>query len=233
GPIVAGGLDQAWALSLRCPVRVGGDLGFGALPKLLRARTVGDVDAALDAWVTPVNVVLAADTEGGLLHRVAGRVPLRDGENLLRPVPAWEARHAWQGLHATPRAPVRAVTVMANQRGLAAPLGVEFAPPHRARRIAQLLTASRSWTAASMGAVHNDTLLSSAGPLLDALAGLDGLGCAAAGLRKRLLAWDRRMDHGSVEAADYAALRTAVVRRLAEHPALAPLAEPSPYPEVF
>src|SRR5690606_35628338 len=152
---------------------------------------------------------------------------------LLRPVPAWEARHAWQGLHETPRAPVRAVTVMANQRGLAAPLGVEFAPPHRARRIAQLLTASRSWTAASTGAVHNDTLLSSAGPLLDALAGLDGLGCAAAGLRKRLLAWDRRMDPGSVEAADYAALRTAVVRRLAEHPALAPLAEPSPYPEVF
>ncbi len=233
GPVIAGGIDQAWALSLRCPVRAGGDLGFGALPRLLRARTVADVDAALDAWVTPVNVVLAADTAGGLLHRVAGRVPLRESANMLRPVPAWKARHAWQGWHEPPRAPVRPVTVMANQRGPAAPLGVEFAPPHRARRIAQLLTASRAWTAESTAAVHTDALLSSAGPLLDVLAGLDGLGCAAAGLRKRLLAWDRRMDPGSAEAADYAALRTAVVRRLAEHPALAPLAEPSPYPDLF
>ncbi|WP_051326386.1 GNAT family N-acetyltransferase [Glycomyces tenuis] len=233
GPVVAGGLDDGWALSLRCPAGAGGDLGFGALPKLLRAWTVDDVDDALDAWVAPVNVVLAADTAGGLLHRVAGRVPLRDKANMIRPVPAWKARHAWRGWREPPRGAVRAVTVMANQRGLAAPLGVEFAPPHRARRIAHLLTASRAWTAETVGAVHTDALLPSAGPLLDALAGLDGLGSAAAALRKRLLAWDRRMDPGSAEAADYAALRAALVRRLAEHPALAPLAEPSPYPELF
>ena len=30
-----------------------GDLGFEALLPLLRARTVDDVDAALDAWVEP------------------------------------------------------------------------------------------------------------------------------------------------------------------------------------
>lgn len=233
GPIIAGGLDAGWALSLRCPVRVGGDLGFAALPKLLRSWTVDDVDAALDAWVTPVNVVLAADTAGGHLHRVAGRVPLRDRANMLRPVPAWKTRHAWHGWHEPPHGAVRPVTVMANQRGPSAPLGVEFAPPHRARRIAELLTASGDWTAETMGPVHNDTLLPSTGPLLRLLAGLDGLGSAAADLRKRLLLWDRRMDSGSTEAADYAALRTAVVRRLAEHPALAPLAAPSPYPDLF
>ncbi|GAB3660653.1 GNAT family N-acetyltransferase [Glycomyces tarimensis] len=233
GPVIAGGLDDGWALSLRCPVRVGADLGFSALPKLLRSRTVADVDAALDEWVTPVNVVLAADTAGGHLHRVAGRVPLRERANTIRPVPAWKARHAWHGWRRPPRGHVRAVTVMANQRGLATPLGVEFAPAHRARRIAELLTASRAWTPGAMGVVHTDTLLPSAGPLLDALAAADGLGCAATALRKRLLDWDRRMDVASAEAADYAALRGAVVRRLAEHPALAPLAEPAPYPEVF
>ncbi|WP_026922216.1 GNAT family N-acetyltransferase [Glycomyces arizonensis] len=233
GPVIAGGLDDGWALSLRCPVRARNDLGFGALPKLLRAWTVDDVDAALDEWVTPVNVVLAADTAGGHLHRVAGRVPVRDKANLLRPVPAWKARHAWHGWHEPPRGAIRPVTVMANQAGPSAPLGVEFAPPHRARRIAQLLTASRAWTAETVGTVHTDALLPSAGPLLDALAALDGLSCTAAALRKRLLAWDRRMDAASAEAADYAALRAAVVRRLAEHPALAPLAEPSPYPELF
>ena len=233
GPVVAGGLDEGWALSLRCPVRVGADLGFAALPKLLRAWTVADVDAALDDWVTPVNVVLAADTAGGHLHRVAGRVPLRDRANMLRPVPAWKSEHAWCGWQLSPRGQVRPVTVMANARGLASPLGAEFAPPHRARRIARLLTASRTWTADAMGAVHTDTLLPSAGPLLDALAELDDLGIEAAALRKRLLSWDRRMETDSAEAADYAAVRSALVKRLAEHPALASLDEPSPYPEVF
>lgn len=81
------------AHSLRHPPRVTGDLGFGALLGLLRARRVGDVDRAFDAWAEPVDVVLAADPEGGVLHRVAGRVPLRAPDNRLRPVPAWEPGH--------------------------------------------------------------------------------------------------------------------------------------------
>jgi len=122
---------------------------------------------------------------------------------------------------------------MANQRGLAAPLGVEFAPPHRADRIADLLAAPVSWTPADMAVVHMDTHVASAAPLLDLLAGLDGLGPAADKLRDRLLAWDRRMAADSVDAARYAALRSAVVRRFAAEPALAGLAGPSPYPEPF
>ncbi|MYS70514.1 penicillin acylase family protein, partial [Streptomyces sp. SID5926] len=90
GPVIAGGpegLDDGTpaALSLRYPPRVTADLGFGALLPLLRARRVADVDRALDAWAEPVNVVQAADTEGGLLHRVAGRVPVRPAANGLRP----------------------------------------------------------------------------------------------------------------------------------------------------
>ena len=65
-----------------CATRPGsrGDLGFATLPELLRARTVADVDHALRHWVEPVNVVQAADTAGGLLHRVAGAVPVRHPE---------------------------------------------------------------------------------------------------------------------------------------------------------
>lgn len=108
-------------LSLRYPPRVRADLGFAALPALLRARTVADVDRALDGWAEPVNVVHAADTEGGLLHRVAGAVPLRDPANRLRPVPAWEPRHAWRGWTPTPAEPVQGFAVMANARGIASP----------------------------------------------------------------------------------------------------------------
>ncbi|MFI8947884.1 penicillin acylase family protein [Streptomyces sp. NPDC053750] len=239
GPVVAGGpegLDDGTpaALSLRYPPRVTADLGFGALLPLLRARRVADVDRALDAWAEPVNVVQAADTEGGLLHRVAGRVPVRAAANGLRPVPAWEPGHEWTGWHTPPRAGLTdGVAVMANQRGPATPLGVEFAPPHRADRIAALLAGRERWSAADMPAIHMDTHLGSAGPLLDHLARLDALSPEAGALRDRLLAWDRRMDAGSTDAAAYAAVRGAVVRRLAAHPAFAAAAVPPAYPEVF
>lgn len=233
GPVVHGGTDGPRALSLRCPARVEADLGFAALPHLMRARTVADIDAAMDRWVTPVNVVLAADTEGALLHRIAGRVPDRDRENLTAPVPAWAPRHAWRGRHDAPRSRPGPVTVSANQGDLSQSFGVEFAPPHRAERIRALLDLTRSWTAEAMGLIHTDTRTGNAEPLLAVLSRVELRSLEAKQLRKRLLAWDRRMEAHSVEAAQYAALRAAVVRRLAEHPALAPLAETADAPDVF
>ncbi|GAA2453535.1 penicillin acylase family protein [Streptomyces glaucus] len=246
GPVIIGGPeglpegpdggvpDPAVAISLRYPPRVTADLGFGALLPLLRARRVADVDAALDRWAEPVNVVQAADTEGGLLHRVAGRVPVRAAANRVRLVPAWEPGHEWHGWHETPRAGLTdGVAVMANQRGPATPLGVEFAPPHRADRIAALLARKERWSAADQPAVHMDTHLASAAPLLDLLASLAGLTPGAAALRDRLLRWDRRMDAHSADAAAYAAVRGAVVRRLAAQEAFAALAAPPAYPELF
>ncbi|MFD5912646.1 penicillin acylase family protein [Streptomyces massasporeus] len=222
------------AISLRYPPRVTGDLGFGALLPLLRARRVADVDRAFDRWAEPVNVVQAADTEGGVLHRVAGRVPRRAEANSLRVVPAWEPGHEWHGWHVPPRAGLTdGVAVMANQRGPAEPLGVEFAPPHRADRIAALLAGKERWSAADMPALHTDTHLASASALLDQLDALDDLTPEAAALRDRLRGWDRRMDAGSADAALYAAVRGAVVRRLAAHPAFAALTTPPAYPEVF
>ncbi|MFE2278919.1 penicillin acylase family protein [Streptomyces sp. NPDC059454] len=265
GPVVIGGpegLDDGvpepgeppLAVALRYPPRVTGDLGFGALLPLLRSRRAADVDRAVDRWAEPVNVVMAADTEGGTLHRVAGRVPVRSEANGTRLVPAWEPGHEWRGWHEPPRAGLTdGVAVMANQRGPATGLGVEFAPPHRADRITALLGRRTRWSAADMSAIHMDTHLGSATPLLDLLAALDGpaasgptagsgvpasphvppLTAPAAALRDRLLRWDRRMDADSADAALFAAVRGAVVRRLAAHPVFAAAATPPPYPEVF
>ncbi|MBD9729952.1 penicillin acylase family protein [Streptomyces caniscabiei] len=252
GPVVIGGLDSAaqadddapvGPLSLRYPPRVTEDLGIGALLPLLRARDVADVDRAFDRWAEPVNVVQAADTRGGVLHRVAGRVPVRSRDNRTRVVAAWEPGHEWEGWHETPYGSFEdGVAVMANQRGPATPLGVEFAPPHRAERIRALLDQKRVWSAADMPTIHMDTHLASAGPLLEMLAavalrgpegGSKPLTPAAAALCERLSRWDRRMEADSVDAAEYAALRGAVVRRLAAEPAFAALAVPPAYPEVF
>ncbi|MFD4986596.1 penicillin acylase family protein [Streptomyces sp. NPDC058372] len=259
GTVVVGGPDAgplpgeegqegaANALALRHHPRVSGRLGFETLPALLTARTVADVSAAVDHWVEPVNVLLAADTEGGLLHRVAGYVPRRSRANRLGPVPAWETRHAWQDEpEPLPEAPAGTwadpgLAVMANERGLAGPLGTEFAPDYRADRIRALLAARRGWRAPDMAAVHMDTHLASARPLLALLAHVDPepLGEPARRLRARLLAWDRHMEADSVDAARYAAFRAEAVRLLAAHPALVELtgpagtARPDGYPPVF
>ncbi|WP_432005282.1 GNAT family N-acetyltransferase [Streptomyces parvus] len=212
-------------ISLRYPPRVTGELGFDALPALLRARTVADVDTALDRWAEPVNVVLAADTAGGTLHRVAGHVPVRPYVNRLRVVPAEDPAYAWREDETVPLPRTEAdgsdgIAVMANERGLAAPLGVEFAPPHRARRIRELLGADTGWTPEAQAAVHTDTLLASSRQLLSLLAWAPDLGPAAERLRDRLLRWDRHMAADSTDATLYARLRTDVVHRLAAHPAL-------------
>jgi len=230
GPIVAEGPDRA--LSLRGPVQTLPDLGFAALPRLLRSNTVADVDAALDAWVLPVNVVMAADTQGGLLHRVAGRVPERDAANVQYPVPAWESQFAWTGWKPLPRTNIERIAAMANDRGLAAPLGVEFCPPYRVDRIRELLDVRTDWAASDMGSIHTDAFLPTASALLDPLTKLD-LDGPAARLLERLLSWDRFMDATSTEAAAFAALKAAVVRNLAALPVFAALAEPSALPPVF
>ncbi|MFC8702388.1 GNAT family N-acetyltransferase [Streptomyces anulatus] len=225
GPDPDASAEGPRAISLRHPPRVTGALGFDVLPALLRARTVDDLDTALDRWVEPVNVVLAADTAGGALHRVAGHVPVRPDANRLRVVPAEDPAYAWREGEAAPLPRTAAagpggIAVMANERGLATPLGVEFAPPHRARRIRELLGARTDWSPAAMAAVHTDTLLASSRPLLSLLAWAPGLGPAAERLRDRLLRWDRHMDADSTDATLYARLRTDVVHRLAGHPAL-------------
>ncbi|MDJ0379504.1 penicillin acylase family protein [Streptomyces sp. G-G2] len=231
GPVIIDTPEQS--ISLRYPARVRADLGFAALPALLRARSVADIDRAVDGWAEPVNVVHAADTAGGLLHRVAGAVPLRHRDNRLRPVPAWEPAYAWRGWAPLPAEPVRGVAVMANARGIASPLGVEFAPPHRAQRIGELLSGSGDWSAGDMADVHRDTFLGSAAALLDRLPALTGLSPAAAELRGRLLGWDRHMAADSTDATVFAALRTAVVRRIAADPVLAGLAGAPTGPSVF
>lgn len=194
------------------PSTVLGDLGFGALLPLLRARSVDDVDAALEHWVEPVNNAVVADRTGAVRYRLAGRVPLRTGG----------FAGEWRGWHPPNRrvlGPHEHLVTANERRGPESALvGREFAPPHRARRIEALLTGRSGLTPADMAAVHADTRLAG----LDALRALLPAGALAG--------WDARMDGDSPEAARWAAWRHALVARIVEAPALAPLRGPAPDP---
>ncbi len=189
-----------------------GDLGFEALLPLLRARTVDDVDAAMEHWVEPVNNVVVADVHGTVRYRWAGRVPTRDAE---RRWTGWRTDR-----HRVDVGPDGQVVTANDRRGPeSAEIGAEFAPPHRADRIRELLGDRTGLTTDDFTAIHDDALLG----------GRDALRHLAPA---RLAGWDGHMRADSADAAAYAAWRSALVTRIAAHPVLDPLRAPAPDPVV-
>ncbi|MEV4954511.1 penicillin acylase family protein [Paenarthrobacter nitroguajacolicus] len=238
GPVISETPDGG-ALSLRFPARVQGRLGFEALLPLLRSQSVSEVEAAFDAWVEPVNSVVAADVHGSVRHFVAGLVPQRNPANRRLPAPAFSARHEWEGQYVIlPRTEVQQFAVSANDRaaGGGDQVAMEFAPAHRARRIRELLElAPGPLSVDNMQAIHTDTLLGPWPLFRSMLSGLDvqDLSKEAKDLRVLLLDWDGLMEADSHRAAVFAAWRGALVQRLARHSALAPLNEPTGYSPLF
>ncbi|QCW49941.1 penicillin acylase family protein [Nocardioides dongxiaopingii] len=187
-----------------------GDLGFEALLPLLRARTVEDVDAALDHWVEPVNNVVVADRGGAVRYRWAGRVPVRDEGG------------RWTGWRTDPHrldvdADGQVVTANERRGPESAEIGERFAPPYRAQRIAALLEGRSRLGAADFAAIHGDTLLG-------------GIEVLRPLLPERLRDWDGRMDADSRRAGDFATWRSAFVRLIAAEPVLDGLRAPAPDP---
>ncbi len=220
GPVVVGGPGVEPSFSLRTASYVAGDLGFDCLLPLLRARTAADVEAALAGWVEPVNNLVVADVHGDVRQRVVGRVPERPEENRWRPVPATDPAARWSGW--VTDLPARTVPpeghlVTANHRMDASfdRVGVEFAPPGRANRIATLLDGRDRLTAEQFAAIHRDDLAGQPAALLPAVTALDGLTPEGEALRDELDGWDQRFAAESTTAAAYVRVRELLVTRLA------------------
>lgn len=228
GRVVQGGPGEA-AYSMRTPSDSLGDLGFDALLPLLRARSVADVEAALERWVEPVNNLLVADRSGVVRQRVVGRVPERHGGNRRVPVPAWDPAHRWTGWVSLPGHEVgpdeHLATANHRMYDDFARIGVDFAPPGRADRITALLEEQTSVDRDVCEAIHRDVLAGQPAALHRALSAVRGRSEEGESLRRRLLTWDQRFTPDSTEAAAYVDVRTRFAQTLAEQPRLAGLAE--------
>jgi penicillin amidase len=200
---------------------------------------VGDVEAAFDSWVEPVNSVVTADAAGAVRHFVAGLVPRRNPANRRLPAPALSARHAWEGDYVVlPRSEVQRFAVSANDRaaGGGDAVAMEFAPAHRALRIRELLEEAPGGLSVNhMQSIHTDSLLGPWPLFRDVLGNLDpaDLSTEAKGLQSLVLEWNGRMAADSHSAAVFASWRGALVQRIARHFALAALAEPTGYSPLF
>ncbi|MDT0203013.1 penicillin acylase family protein [Nocardioides sp. AE5] len=231
GPVILGEVDDH-PVSLRTPSHDLGDLGFSALLPLLRARSVADVEAAIDGWVEPVNTWIIADTTGAVVQRVAGRVPVRNEANRHGIVPAASADHRWTGWAPLPRLlPTDGRVVSANDRASEEYTGIgsHFAQPWRAQRITALVDAAGPLTAGGAIAPLLDVRQLGGDALLAAVAALDGLAGPAARVQQVLAGWDREMSVDGLGAATFTAVRAEFTARVAAHPALAGLADPTTY----
>ena len=237
GPVIVDAEGDNLAISIRLPTREFFVSGFDSLQGLLRAKTVSDVEQAFESWVEPVNVLQASDKEGGHCHKVVGLVPNRAEENFNRVVPAWDARFEWSG---TIKGDVchnkNSVAVMANQRGLAANMGTDFSPPHRANRINEMIASQDKWSAKEMQSIHTDCYLSTAHIIVNALKDEKALPEAAALLVERLNNWDFHMTAESVESAVFSKLRALIVNKIydaSELESLALILNENKYPSLF
>lgn len=206
-------------LVVRTPTAVLGAAGLSAVLPLLRARTVADVDAALDHWVEPVNNVLVADTRGRVLHRVAGRVPVRgDGD--------------WTGWADLPRIEVgpTEAAVTANDRtdDRWDVLSDRFAPSWRRDRITELLAGVDDVDVATAARVLVDESGAAGGALLSLLLALPDVPEPSAALVDRLRGWDGSMAADSYGAGAFGAIRDAVVLAIVAHPLLDPARTAAP-----
>ena len=67
---------------------------------LWSARTVEDFQSSMADYVTPMQSMVVADTDGNIGLIIPGRVPVRHPDNLVMgraPVPGWLAEYDWQG----------------------------------------------------------------------------------------------------------------------------------------
>lgn len=225
--------DELVGWSIRMPARAHGDLGAATLLRLLRARTARDVVEAFDAWVDPVNRVLAADRHGAVLSTTVGVTPDRPRTERRLPLRAEAATPAPDRERATP-VDVADAAVDANERPVRAAIDVGWAypSPHRADRIGTLLDELRPRSVDEFPGVWGDTASGSAAALRPFLP-RGPLPTPAAAVRDALLAWDGRMDAASAAAGAFAAWRNALVRGVAGHDALSPLHRAHGYGAVF
>jgi penicillin G amidase len=149
---------------------VGRETGISPSLVLEAARTTSFAEfrhAVQEGLTCPGQNIVYADVDGTIGYCMTGRYPVRAAGEGTAPVPGWDGKHEWTGWIAAddlPWAenPEQGYLVTANNRVYddAYPhmIGRDFHPPHRARRIAELLGARADHDVSSMAAIQMDTV---------------------------------------------------------------------------
>jgi len=140
------------------------------LTAILELNRAGDWSAflaALARWKAPEQNAIYADVDGNIGYATIGRVPVRRSGRGLLPTAGWTEEGRWErflDFDELPKAfnPPEGFIVTANNRivGPEYPHAIEaeFAQPHRAARIRELILAGAAHTPADVARMQMDTL---------------------------------------------------------------------------
>ncbi|WP_237734647.1 penicillin acylase family protein [Comamonas sp. NyZ500] len=175
------------------------------------AQTVSELFEAFSIYHSPMQSIVAADVQGHIGFKAAGRVPVRAPGNDLRgvaPAPGWDARYDWQGWLSYEQTPqddggTRGFVATANQRvteaGYAHFLTQDWSLPYRHQRIEQLLAAGSEHDVASMAAIQNDVQSLATRALLPVLRKAQSSHAQAAQAQQLLAGFDGLMERDRPE----------------------------------
>ncbi len=170
---------------------------------LARASTVDDVEPAIATFVCPVQNMIVADRQGGVLQTIMGRVPNRNNADGRFPLPGWDAKTHWSGLvTGLERSNLRGdrmqdVLASANDdaRGplQMESLAADFATPHRRERIRERLLERQDWTSGACAQLQGDVVDKYAKEVVELMP--KGAGSEPARRAENVLrAWDGSME---------------------------------------
>lgn len=211
GPLVREQRGEALALSW---TGLYGPSVASAVLAMTRADSVREVAAAWNRAPGPGMNLVAADSEGRILHQIVGWIPDRGTGGGRLPSPGSDSRWAWSGFR-----PVAAEPRLNPSEGFVATANHdffsegdfqerdrfpgEFAPPWRVRRIRRALEARDDWTVDAFAELQGDVVSGRAIATLQILR--PEFAKSQRHSAEELMAWDGRMETGSTAATLFSA----------------------------
>jgi penicillin amidase len=179
GPLISDVTSQrGQALALRWPALDPGDTTVQAFLEVNYAHNWDDLTRALQLYVAPAQNFVYADREGNIGYFGPGKIPIRAAGDGSAPVPGWNDDYAWTGwipFDQLPHAynPAEGYLVTANNRvtpdGYPYFITNNWAPPYRAERIRELLSATQGLTPNDFARIQGDQQSAQARELLPLL----------------------------------------------------------------
>ena len=166
GPLISDVTDErGHALALRWPALDPGDTTMNAFLAINYARNWDDFTAAMRDYIGPSQNFVFADRAGNIGYFGPGRIPVRAKGDGTTPVPGWTDEYAWTGwipFEQLPHAynPADGYVVTANNKVVPDDypyfITTDWAPPYRAKRIVELLTAKNGLTPDDYARIQGD-----------------------------------------------------------------------------
>ncbi len=189
-----------------------------------RATSFAEFRRVVQHGLTGLGLNVAyADVDGTIGSCTTGRFPIRAQGDGTAPVPGWDGAHEWTGWIPTDELPwienpERGYLVTANNRihddDYPYLIGVDFHPPFRALRIAELLERRSDHDVDSMAAIQTDTVSLPARTMLPALlAGVENGDDRRTPALRLLRGWDGDLRADSATAALFNVWSGCIARR--------------------